>query len=62
MESESECSEPPAKRKFVPSKDTMKFLQAVTDKPLKNDKRKSATSKFLYTTVIRFTLRSWMTQ
>ncbi len=37
-ENESEEEEtPPAKRSFVPSEDTLKFLKSISGKPLKND-------------------------
>jgi len=45
-DSESEDDQPRAKRKFIPRKETMKFLETVVDKPLKNDKRKAVASKF----------------
>lgn len=51
-ESEEESSDseeqvgPPTKRKFIPRQDTIDFLRSVTEKPLKNDRRKMITSKF----------------
>ena len=36
----------PAKRRCVPTKDTVKFLRSVVEKPLKNEKRKALANKF----------------
>ena len=45
-DSDSEQDEPPAKRRCVPTKDTVKFLRSVVEKPLKNEKRRALTNKF----------------
>ena len=47
QEEEEEDGPPPTKRaKFMPSDRTMKILKAVTEKPIKNEKRKSITNKY----------------
>ena len=43
---DSEQDEPPAKRRCVPTKDMVKFLRLVVEKPLKNEKRKALANKF----------------
>ena len=43
---DSEQDEPLAKRRCVPTKDTVKFLRSVVEKPLKNEKRKALANKF----------------
>ena len=45
-EGDSDCEEPPAKRKFTPGEDTIKLLKQAAEKPLKNDKRKAIAGKF----------------
>ena len=45
-DSDSEQDEPPAKRRCVPTKDTVKFLRSVVEKLLKNEKRKALANKF----------------
>ena len=45
-DSDSEQDEPPAKRRCVLTKDTVKFLRSVVEKPLKNNKRKALANKF----------------
>ena len=43
---DSEQDEPPAKRRCVPTKDAVKFLGSVVEKPLKNEKQKALANKF----------------
>ena len=46
-ESESDSDEPVTKkRKFTPKEETIVFLKGLTDKPLKNEERKSIAAKF----------------
>ena len=45
-EGDSDCEEPPAKRKFTPGEDTIQLLKQAAEKPLKNDKRKAIAGKF----------------
>ena len=45
-DSDSEQDEPPAKRRCVPTKDTVKFLRSVVEKPLKNEKWKALANEF----------------
>ena len=45
-DSDSEQDEPPAKRRCVPTKDTVKFLGSIVEKPSKNEKQKTLANKF----------------
>ena len=56
---ESEGDEPWAKRPFVPMKETLKFLETVVDKPLKNDKCKAIAGRFPLPSCDRHIHLSW---
>ena len=45
-DNDREGDEPPVKRKFVPTSETRRFLESVSLKPLKNDRRKETINKY----------------
>ena len=59
-DSDSEQDEPLAKGRCVTTKDTVKFLRSVVEKPLKNEKWKALANKFLLPSCDPAPHQSWI--